>query len=91
MSDVVWEDPPPVTERTYCKHSAIAEKLRSRKGEWGRVAVCATVTKARVMASGIRRGVSRAYQPRGDFDAIHRFVDGEYRVYARYLGDGGDE
>lgn len=91
MADVVWEDPPQAAVGTYCKHSPIADKLRTRKGEWGRVAVCATATKARVMASSIRRGVSKAYEPRGDFDATHRFVDGEYRVYARYLGDDGDD
>ena len=90
-TELVWEDPPQGSNRTYHKHGPIAEQLKGRKGAWAKVAVCSSLRMARVMASTIRLAKAKPYEPRGDFEATHRAVDGEFRVYARYLGDGPSE
>lgn len=68
------------------KHQTIAQALRKRPGEWARIDVKRTAQLASVTANQIRRAYLSAYEPTGSFEAIARTVNGEYRVYARYVG-----
>jgi hypothetical protein len=55
-------------------------------GEWRHVASYFSRQSARVTASAIRCGKLRCLAALGRFEARHRVVDGEFRVYVRYLG-----
>lgn len=90
MDELEWGDPPRHEGRTYHRHQQIAKSLRDRKGEWAHV----TYNSARAAthaASKANRGGILAYTPAGDFEAVYRQIDGEYRMYIRFLGDGPDE
>ncbi|MER7908250.1 hypothetical protein [Streptomyces sp. NPDC096068] len=67
-------------------HGAIAKELRARPGEWAHILTFDTVGSATATAYSIRKGARKAWAPAGSFEARSRTVDGEYRVYARYLG-----
>jgi hypothetical protein len=85
-----WEDPP-TPERhggrggRHRDWAGIVTELRGRPGVWALVAVCPNAGSARGAADQLRNG-------RGGFplpcplEAVSRTVDGEYRVYARYVG-----
>jgi hypothetical protein len=80
---------PPATSRTpgkRGKHTEAAQELRSRPGEWAIVSVYGTGGSSSAMARHIASGYVAAYQPPGAFEATSRTVDGEARVYARYVG-----
>lgn len=91
MNDVRFEELPDRQGRGPGKHAAIAEQLRTRPGEWAVIATYAHSGTCGSMAQGIKRGLIRAYAPEGAFEAVSRTVDGEHRVYARYVGEGRDE
>lgn len=86
-----WEDPPERNHGTDHKPkrahdwSAIGRALRRRPGRWAVIAVCGYPTLAGATAYGVRNGTYRALPP-GRYEAVSRTVDGECRVYARYLG-----
>lgn len=84
-----WEGPPPevrANRATYkTKWAAIAATLRQHPGEWAVIEAKATHNAASSTANAIRSGVYRD-MTRGEFEAASRAVDGEYRVYARYVG-----
>jgi len=71
------------------QHQANAAELRSRPGEWARVSSHPNPEAAACAAAGIRgngRRRIRAYSDGpGRFEATARTVDGEHRVYARYI------
>lgn len=88
MSGVIgWEEPPP-SRRSPTVHdwAAIADALRSNPGTWALVAVCPSMQIAASTARYVRES---HYKPlRGDvYEAASRLVDGESRVYARYIGE----
>lgn len=95
---VTFEDPPPTrrghhtpTPRPTADTGA-ATALRARPGEWAVITVRTTAARttaarAAVYAYGVSRGMRHAYRPAGAFEAKARTVDGEHRVYARYVGD----
>ena len=88
MSEIRFEELPalrrgPATAGT--KWARIAEQLRSRPGDWAHVLTANSVQGSGSMAYYLRRGGPKAW-PRGAFEAVARKVDGEYRVYARYIG-----
>lgn len=64
-----------------------APALKERPGEWALVATKGSTGAAGSMAANIRRGFASGCGPMGSFEAKSRHVDGEYRVYARYIGD----
>lgn len=90
---VIWEDPPEKQRgnggkgRAGVNWLAVVEELRSRPGEWGRVATCPRAgTKAAALARLIRGGLAPFTV--GEFEATSRQVGDEGRVYARYVGPG---
>lgn len=81
---VVWEDPPALTANQ--RAQAVADELRAKPGVWAIVSTHPSMTTAQSTASNIRSGRRAIYRPRFSFDATPRHVDGENRVYARYVG-----
>lgn len=67
------------------RHAAIAGLLRERPGDWARILTLPANNSAAAMAYAITAGKLTAY-PFGSFEAKSRTVDGESRVYARYVG-----
>lgn len=93
-----WEDPPPTNARwtggssgPRSKYAPLAEQLRAHPGRWALVREVDRQSDAAGFASLIRFGRTICFEPRGDFDACTRAVDGRFRVYARYLGNGGHD
>jgi hypothetical protein len=87
MSELRFEEPPAPRHGGRYSQVEAAQKLRERPGEWAVATVCTTSDSSSSMARAIRVGTRRAWQPAGDFEAVARKVDGEYRVYARYVPD----
>lgn len=86
MSGILrWEDPPPRGGTDRYDWDTIADQLVAQPGRWARVAVAPNASTAGQMAQRIRNGSYDAL-PAG-FDATARTVDGEARVYARYVGE----
>lgn len=86
---VLWEDPPPPgrgSRNVAHDWPAIVAALRVRPREWARVTTYPSDNSARVMADRLRQGAVAAARPAGSVQAVSRMVDGEYRVYARYVG-----
>jgi hypothetical protein len=82
---VQWEAPPPRRWGAVHDWQAIAKELKAWPGEWALVAVCASQTTAASTARYIRAG---KYKPLSSgFEATARTVDGEARIYARYIGE----
>lgn len=65
----------------------IAEELRSQPNRWALVAVCPNSATAGSTARHIRNGHYNAMRELGPFEATSRTVDGEARVYARYVSE----
>jgi len=81
-----WEDPPPpmtggVPATQMRPWALVAAQLRSRPGEW------ALIDRDGNIALGPRivKGTSW-WAPKGSFTAVTRIVDGEVRIYAKYVG-----
>lgn len=87
--EVAFEGPPPrgtTNLRVNGEHEAVAESLRAKPQEWAKVDVRDNPRSSGSAAHAIRLGLIKAYNPPGAFEAKARKVDGEYRVYARYVG-----
>ncbi|TXS35088.1 hypothetical protein [Streptomyces sp. t39] len=74
--------------RPHHKYGPAARRLRQRPGAWAVIRTAPSSAVARNRASAIRRGEIPAFLPAGDFEATHRQVNGEWRVYARFVGGG---
>lgn len=85
MSVIRWEDPP--GDRRGTDWAAVAKALRWRPGKWALVVVCNNAVTAGAVARDIRVSKYPALRDRGPFEAVARSVDGEARVYARYVGE----
>ncbi|MFH8409575.1 hypothetical protein ACH4FX_33055 [Streptomyces sp. NPDC018019] len=68
------------------RFTAAAEMLKARPGQWARVQKREKRARAATAAYQINRGLLAAFRPAGSFEAASRTVDGEYLVYARYVG-----
>lgn len=68
----------------------VAAQLRATPGEWARIDTKQTKGAATARAQQIRTGSLRAFRPHGTFEAAARTVDGEHRVYARYVGQAAE-
>lgn len=92
MSAIVrWEDPPdPTRNRSRTGRYdwyRIGAALKRRPRKWALVAVTTNATTANTMALGIRRGNYGGIFFHGQFEAAGRTIDGEARVYARWVGE----
>lgn len=67
--------------------TAVGKELKARPGEWRHVATYFGGNSGRSTAYQIRTGRNRSLAAIGTFDARFEMVDGEPRVYVRYLGD----
>ncbi|MEU3851785.1 hypothetical protein [Streptomyces sp. NPDC029554] len=96
MSTLRFENPPADGRRngSYPSAGEVAAALKARPGQWAVVRTVPARTTAATSAYNIRVAKSAAYAPAGSFEAVSRSVDGEYRVYARYVGpvsaEGGE-
>lgn len=90
MSVIGWEEPPPngshAAGRKNTKWHRIAEELRAKPSQWAHIENRSAPNIAAQVAMQIRRGHCSG-MPAGQFEAVSRLVDGEYRVYARYVGE----
>jgi hypothetical protein len=96
MSKIVFEPLPPRTsgvKRRSRELAALAAALMGSPGEWARVGVYGTAEVSRSTATHIKKGRIAAFTPAGAFEAVARTVDGEHRVYARFVGTpaGGEQ
>lgn len=91
MSEFRFEEPPADGRagRGY-DHGAAAAAMRERPGAWALIRTTQTSQAARSAANLIRNGRLAAYLPAGSFEAMSRTVNGEFRIYARYVGAGGE-
>lgn len=84
---LTWEEPPPARRGNgRVNHADVARKLKARPNEWAIVNTYPNSRTSGAVASSIRTGQVTAYLPRGAWEAVSRLVDGEHRVYARYVG-----
>lgn len=94
MPEIRFEElpPAPLNSRTDRQnfHARAADALRSRPKEWALVKTAGTAQAASAAAHQIKSGRLKAYNPPGTFEATARKVDGEYRVYVRYVGEAGE-
>ncbi|MGW1998390.1 hypothetical protein [Embleya sp. NPDC001921] len=86
MKSSIRFEEPPASKRSSNPTIAIAAALKARPNEWAIVHVAAASALANNKATQIRAGRARAFTPAGAFEAKTRVVDGEYRVYARFVG-----
>lgn len=86
MTALTWEEPPPAARRSFI---GVGDALRARPGEWARIAEYTGRPKAAMLASRIRKGQARYWEPAGSFEAVYRTVDDVHFVYARHVGEGG--
>jgi hypothetical protein len=91
MSELKFETPPAQRRITWGRHYEVASRLRAKPGEWAVVGVYNASNTAASIARQVNRGAMAAYQPAGSFEAMSRTVDGEYRAYARFVGEKTDE
>ena len=91
MVEIRFETPPDDL-RSHARprgwHAETAKRLRRRPAEWAVIDARDTAQKAGGMAYAIRAAQLRAYEPAGAFQAVARKVEGEYRIYARFVGEG---
>ena len=81
---VRWEEPP----QTRSRHDwpEIIKQLRKRPGKWAMVATYSKPQIAYSTARAVRDGLYQGIEA-GTVEARARTVDGEARVYARYVGE----
>lgn len=91
MSVIRWEEPPAAKGSPVHDWPAIGAQLAAAPWRWALVAVCANGTLANSTALNIRKGKYKPLEAIGRFEAKSRTVDGEHRVYARYVGRDGSQ
>lgn len=88
MSAIVrWEDPPRRGLGESHNWSGIDADLKLRPEQWALAVVCRNPSTAGQTARHIRDGGYQPMTPAGAFEATARTIDGEHRVYARYVGE----
>lgn len=85
---ISWEEPPRRRAEARYDWPDIAADLQSKPGAWAHALTCDTREIAGVTAKNIRESHYQALHGHR-YDAKARTVDGEFRVYACYLGPAG--
>lgn len=81
--EIEWSEPPDNPRALgNTKYGAVAAQLKSRPGEWAKIADFTSPQSARNFAGNLRRGLG-VWSPKGHFEAVAR----EGKVWARYVGD----
>lgn len=93
VSVIRWEKPPPAKRvggrgEVGSRYDHLADQLRANPGREALIRETPSRNTGNSVAGLIREARVRCFEPRGDFDACTRRVDGMVRVYAWYLGDG---
>lgn len=87
---IQWVGDLPIDGRKrYAWGEDIAPLLKERPGKWALVGTAedpAGMRQLRNRATTIRRGLTRVWKPRGEFDAVVRTQEGVTRLYACYVG-----
>lgn len=91
MSVIRWEEPPPSKGMAVHDWPRIGAQLAAAPGKWALVAVCPNGGTAGSTARHVRDGKYEPLAVLGLFEAKSRTIDGEHRVYARYVGEAGSE
>jgi hypothetical protein len=92
VTDIRWEDPPqtakPTTGPTLADPTlvAFADTLRANPYRWAVYPRPLTNGSANATARAIKTGVRETFAPAGTFEALTRMVDGQRRLYVRYVG-----
>lgn len=88
--EIVWEEPPADRpSRARLGWHAVLDQVRSRPGEWARVADYAGPASAYKVAQRLRRGEG---VPTGRWEFLpRRNKEGGSLLYARFLGPDGDD
>lgn len=89
MSAIRWEEPPARSHGRAYDWAAIGAALKAKPGQWALAVVCPNTATAGSTARYVRAGAYHALRELGRFEATARTVEGEARVYARYVGEGG--
>lgn len=76
---------PPAPNGAPVKYLKEAAELRENPRRWAILSKARHSRQAASQASNIRRGHLYAFRE-GKWEAASRTVDGEYRVYVRYIG-----
>lgn len=79
-----WEEPPSQRQAP-AKYGHIFEAVKERRGDWARVDIPGLKNPSN-FAANTRSGRVQGSKPAGSFDAVTRMVDGERRLYIRYVG-----
>jgi hypothetical protein len=88
VSVIRWENPPPRRKPDPVDWAAVGEALYNRPGEWAHVGSYGAAGTAGTVAYQISAGTKHSsLLAFGRFEAESRTVDGEHRVYARYVGE----
>lgn len=89
---IKFEDPPPPRRRgKKSPFAEIAQELKASPGQWAVIAKYDKVDRPRAMVVAINSGRYSIWEPAGHFEAVSRLVEGEYCLYARYLGEEDDD
>jgi hypothetical protein len=93
VSEIRWEDPPKPGQQSNNAlpyRPAFADELIRHPKRWAVIATYEPAKRKNAYAYAylIRNGKMAWAAPAGTFETICRAVDGEQRVYARYVGDG---
>jgi hypothetical protein len=92
MTDIRWEDPPdPARPRWAGRWVEKLQPLMEHPKRWAVVDTRDGSENARTCVNNLRSG--RIKTPPGQWEFLFRTVEGEFRVYGRYLGpdqDGGE-
>ena len=93
MTTIRFEEPPADSRSSgqYPSNGEVVAALKARPGEWALIRTVSSVSSATSTAYQIRSARLSAFAPAGSFEAVSRTTNGEYRVYARYVGEGGDQ
>lgn len=97
MNIAEWADPPADKTGSFGRNSVAflytdeAEELREFPGRWGVLRDpdfdWRNQTQASGVAHGINTGKYAAFRPAGSFEACTRMVNGEAKLFVRYVGD----
>lgn len=90
MNEFRFENPPvrmyghrPVSPETLFA----ADTLRRHPGQWAMIRTAEKASTLSAASQGVKGGKPRCFSPAGAFESTLRKVDGEYRLYVRYVGE----